>query len=210
MAVMDRAEIERQVAAAERRRRQAAERLAQNEQRLRALEEERAALEGDAVLARRGIEDFGEHLARLHEELRVVEVEEAKHALADAVRGRDQAVGEAAGAVAATLLALEGLQAARAAVQEAEQRLEGLDRDTSSSIPPESDQLDEPWEALVSVVRQESELRLERDLVEAAARSSNALAIEELPEHLRELARQRWRARRAEAAPNRRRLARPG
>jgi hypothetical protein len=72
---MDRSEVEAKLAAAEDRRREAEERLAQNLQRLEQLEEERAELLGASAIAKRGLADFDEYREQLHAQLAAIEVD---------------------------------------------------------------------------------------------------------------------------------------
>ncbi len=185
---MDRHEIEKKLAAAEARREEAARRLADNEERLAALEEERVSLLGSAEIARRGISDFEEHLERLNEKLAVLGIDEARADLTAAVEVRDHAVRQAADMLDASLNALQRLDQTRAALADAHARLHALDPGARDVLPPEPDTLDGKWTELAFVVREKLEGELEVDLIDAAAHSATLHAIDQLPEHLRELA----------------------
>lgn len=185
-----RREIEQKLAAAERGRREAEERLRKNADRLAEVEQERAVVLGDSVLAQRAVADFDEHLARLAEELAAVELAEARTVFEQALEVRNQSFVEATKAAGQLVAALASIDEARAAVDEAHRRLRQLDHEPTP-LPPEPSIFEEPWHQLAPLVEAELGRRLESEAVEAVARSMNFLLIEDLPEHLRELARQR-------------------
>jgi len=60
--------------------------------------------------------------------------------------------------------------------------------------PPEAETLSENWERLIERIRSDLGGALDRDLIEAAARSPSGIAIDDLPAHLRALATDRRRA----------------
>jgi hypothetical protein len=190
---VSREEIAQKLAAAERGRREAEERLRENTERLVEVEHERAAVLGDSALAERALADFDQHLARLAEELAAVEVEEARAAVDQALRRRNDTLDEAANAARQLIAALAAIDEARAEVAEAHRQLRVADRQ-AAPVPPEPSIFDEPWHELAPLVEAELGRRLESEAVEAVARSMNGRLIEDLPEHLRELARQRQQA----------------
>lgn len=166
-------------------------RLARAEEQLAAVEEQRHTLADEAAITRRAIADHEQLLEKLRGELAALHVEETHETFEKAVQARDHAVREAASALQWITTALEQLDTHRTAVAHAEQELRAIDPAASVSIPPESDTLDAAWEEILPLLRARLNERLEADLVEAAATSMLGNAIEELPEHLRELARQR-------------------
>ncbi len=188
---MERQQVEQKLATAEAQRAQAARRLAENEQRLAQLEDERVALLNGAEMARRGVSDFDEHLERLRSELAAVQIDEARADVVQSVRSRDQAVEQAAATFEASLVALRRIDQARVSVAEAHGRLRALEPTARESVPPEPDTLEEKWAEFASVFQERTGRQLETDLVDAAARSVTLRAIDELPGHLRELALQR-------------------
>jgi hypothetical protein len=107
------------------------------------------------------------------------------------VEARDLAVREAASALEWIRKVFEELDSRRAALEQAGREIRALDSEAAVSIPPEPDLLDAAWEAVIPLLRERLDKRLEADLVEAASASLRPNAIDELPEHLRELARQR-------------------
>jgi chromosome segregation ATPase len=166
-------------------------RLATAEEQLAEVEEQRHALAGEAAISRRAIADYQELLEKFRGELAALHVEQAHETFEKAVQVRDHAVREAASALEWITTALEQLDTRRTAVAQAEQELRAIDPGASVSIPPESDILDAAWEEILPLLRARLNERLEADLIEAAVASLGGRAIEELPEHLRELARQR-------------------
>jgi hypothetical protein len=190
---IDRKSVEEKLASTEARRRDAQAQLEQNAARLAELEEERAATLGKAKLAEQRAADLEVYLERLRQELAAVEVTEAQQAAQDALRARDAAITNAAEAAAQLVIAIEGIRSARANAREAHRRLRALDSRAPKALPPEKGEFDEQWRGLAPMVEAELNVRLESELVEAAARSSNHLIRESLPEHLRELAEKRRR-----------------
>lgn len=188
---MDRREVESKLVNADARRREARERLEQNAARLAELDDERAALVGESRLAERAAADYEEHLTRLRAELAAVEVSEARAAVRGAIEARDARIAEAAAAVSEVLAALERTSSARAELQKAHHHLRTIDADAPKVLPPEPTVFDDRWQRLAPLIEAELGVRLESELLDAAARSANPRAIDDLPEHLRELARQR-------------------
>ncbi len=178
---------------------EATTRLAQGEAQLAEVEEQRHTLAGEAVVNRRAIADFEKLLEESRRELAALHVREARQTLDKAVEARHLAVREAASALASIKTALQQLDERRAAVAQAEKELRAIDPEASITIPLEPALLDAAWDAVIPLVRARLEERLEIDLVEAAAASQRANAIDELPQHLRELARQRRNQRMREA-----------
>jgi hypothetical protein len=191
----DRKTVEQKLASTEARRRDAQAQLEQNAARLAELDEERSVTLGKAKLAEQRAADLEDYLERLRQELAAVEAAEAQQAAQEAVRAREAAVTNAAEAAAQLVVAIERIRSARAKAREAHQRLRALDSRAAKALPPETGEFDEQWRALAPMVEAELNVRLESELVEAAARSSNHLVLESLPEHLRDLAEKRRRDR---------------
>jgi chromosome segregation ATPase len=190
---MDRNEVEAKLAAAEDRRREAEERLAQNLQRLEQLEEERAELLGASAIAKRGLADFDEYREQLHAQLAAIEVDEARLAFEEALGGRDQALDRAAESLEDVVKAVAEVQAARQSVVETHRRLTKLDPAASRVVPSEPSTFEERWRDAAPLLESELNRKLEIEMINAAVRSPNSRAIDQLPEHLRELAQQRLR-----------------
>jgi hypothetical protein len=195
---MAQSEIEQKLRAAEDRIRSAKARLAEStarlakaEEELLTVEERRDKLTGEAVINRRAIADFQRVLEQSHQELSALHMDLARQTFDKAVEARDLALREAASALEWITKVFEELDSRRAALEQAGRELQALDSEATFSIPPEPDLLDAAWEGVIPLLRARLDERLEIDLVEAASVSLRANAIEELPEHLRELARQR-------------------
>jgi hypothetical protein len=192
-------QIEERIREASTRVTEATTRLATAEEQLALVEEQRHTLAGEAAISRRAIADHQELLEKLRGELAALHVEQAHETFEVALQARDHAVREVASALEWITTALEQLDTRRAAVAQAEHELRAIDPGVSVSIPPESDILDAAWEEILPLLRVRLNERLEADLIEAAIASVGGSAIEELPEHLRELARQRRNQRLREA-----------
>jgi chromosome segregation ATPase len=190
---LDPREVEEKLSILEVRRREAEASLQESADRLAALEDELATTLGKRKLAERQAADIDEYMERLHRELAAAKVADARDAVKEAVRVRDVAIEEASEAAAELGSAIERIASARDALQEAHKRLRNLDRQAPRTPPPEPCDFDERWRTLAPKVEAELGARLETELVEAAARSHNYLMVEQLPEHLQELARQRKR-----------------
>jgi hypothetical protein len=178
---------------------EATTRLERAEDQLAGIEEQRHTLAGEAAISRRAIADFQELLENSQRELAALHTQEAHHKLDRAVEARQLAVREAASALEWIKTALEQLDARRTAVAQAREELRAIDPEARLAIPPEPELLNAAWDALIPLLRTRIDERLEIDLVEAAVASQRANAIEELPQHLRELARQRRNQRMREA-----------
>lgn len=152
------------------------------------LEEELRELRGRLTLTRREVTDFEALLVQKQSELAESERAEAQRVYQEALDTRDQAAGRLAEAATQVLAELEAYDSAREAVAAA-QELAGA----PDGQEPEA--LAESWDQLVDAVRQRINEQFEDELVEAASRSLKPGAIEALPEHLREAARERARAR---------------
>jgi hypothetical protein len=89
-------------------------------------------------------------------------------------------------------------EAARSAWASADSRAKAigkeLDAPTAGEIEAGPDVMRESWERLCEEVRKRINEEFEEELVAAAARSPLGHAINDLPRHLQELARQRYRA----------------
>jgi hypothetical protein len=159
---------------------------------LAALERQRAEIESAASSVRATITGIERDLAQRREALATAERAEAKQAFDAAVADRDGKAVRLAQSLTKALDALEELDAARGAAAEAHGRLQQLYGPRKAEpLPREPRQLTEPWERLLERMRTEVDVHLVDELVEAAARSPLGHAIDDLPAHLREAARQR-------------------
>jgi chromosome segregation ATPase len=193
---MSRDDVERRMRVADATLQQAAERLETTEKRLGELDQEREAVVGESETARRALTELEQAIADLREELASVELEEARQALADSVAERDATIEQTAAALDTAVVLLEQIDRLRRAVTEASERVAALDSQTPRGravAPEEPDTLHDPWQRLVTVVKDQLDEELETDIIDAAARSNAPYAINALPEHLRAVAMERRR-----------------
>jgi hypothetical protein len=165
------------------------------------LEAQLSELRYGLTLARGALEAHQKQLDEKRAELEEAVAQEAQERFEQVKRERDAA--GAALAKAAELL-LERLaefdrsqDAARGAWATAHARDaadRGADLRCPSEITAEPEVLSEAWDRLCAEIRNRINERFEDELVDAASRSSLGGAIDELPLHLQELARQRRRA----------------
>ncbi|HZG34333.1 MAG TPA: hypothetical protein VEY87_00655 [Gaiellaceae bacterium] len=191
---MRREELERRLAAAEASAEEASARLERTQKRLGEIDDERATILGETEIARRALADLGDEIARSRDALAAFEVEEARVALTEAIRRRDQVLIDAAAALNTAVDLLQEIDARRAAVTEAREQLGQVEpRSRGDRAPEEPDVLHEPWQRMVATVKAQLDEALEIDIVEAAARSNAPSALNSLPQHLRVLASERRR-----------------
>jgi hypothetical protein len=167
--------------------------------RLAALSDELEQQEGRVTLTRRALADHRARISERLDELQEVNVVEASQVFEGIMEERERAamdIAESADGLLQRVEALERLnEAARAAWSEwaalGAGRGEDADRKRAAEIDLQPEVMHDAWARLSTKVRQTLDEQHERDLVEAAARSSGGLAIQDLPGHLQELARQR-------------------
>lgn len=191
----DRDELEQQAAALERDLEAAAAEARSAEETLARLKQSQSETAGRLTLASRAEADLQQRLGEVQTALRDAAREAAEHAFRETVAVRDATAKEAATAINRAIAKLENLDAARAAVQQA---ADVLTRAGARVAPPEPDEpaaFAEQWSRLEQLVREHVEWRLEEDLIEAAVGSAMGHAIDNLPIHLQQLARERRRAR---------------
>jgi hypothetical protein len=145
-------------------------------------------LTGKLALTRREVVDVEGRVAAKRTELARAEYD-------DAFQAREEAAARLAGAISEVLAGLGVYDQAHQAVA----ALDGHPDVRDAQAEPEV--ATEPWERLVGAVEQRIKEKFEDELVEAAARSQKPSAIQELPAHLREAARERTRARRRSRSP---------
>ena len=125
--------------------------------------------------------------------------EQARRVFEQVLQNRTEAgksVAEAAEVLLERLAALDGLrEEARSAWAAAQVRAKAvgkqLDPAAGAEVEADPEVMRESWDRLSQEVRKRIDEHFEDDLVEAAARSPMGRAISDLPEHLRQLARQR-------------------
>ena len=197
-------ELLAKVAALEREAQQAAARLREAEERAAALAGELAETDGRAKLERRAVADFEALIAEQRHALAAIEeYERACVAVETAARERDEAAGRVAAAATAILGHLDELATMRAAVESAHTELIHRFGRSAHELPPlpaEPQEFVEAWgalqERLGKGLREEIKANLDEELLEAAARSQFANAVNMLPPRLQEAGRRRWRERR--------------
>ncbi len=179
------------------RARQAAE---ESQAALSALDEQRQEREGRLALALRVQQGFERRLEEKRAELARAEVEAALEALKKALRDRDVAAEAFASAAQSVITRLQDFDTAQKGVEEARRAilLRGP-AEARAAVAELPDDLDaqpgvfaEALTTLVEIVSQRADHDLERDLVEAAARSPMGHDISRLPKHLQGLARERF------------------
>jgi colicin import membrane protein len=166
---------------------------------LSALDEQRLEREGRLALALRAEQDVERRLEEKRAELARAEAEAALEALKRALADRDVAAEAFASAARSVMLRLQAFDAAQESAENASQaflrrgpaeaRAEAAELSRNARAQPEV--FAEALSMLIETVRQRADHDLERDLVEAAARSPFGNDISTLPKHLQELARAR-------------------
>ena len=151
-----------------------------------------------ANLARQAGRQYEERLSELLSTLEKARLEAATSAFDDAVAERDELARFAVEAIGKTLIGIEQLDESRARLAAMQDDL--ATRGVKVTIGEDPQEFLEAWETLVTRVRETLQERLEDEMVEAAVYSSLSRAIEELPVHLQELARQRRKRAQQQAA----------
>jgi chromosome segregation ATPase len=192
------------VAALEREAQEAAARLREAEERATALANELAETDGRAKLARRAVADFEAVIAEQRRALAAVEEYEREcEAVEAAAKDRDEAAGRVAAAATAILRHMDELATLQAAVESAHTELVHRFGQSAYELPQLRAEPQEFVDALAALrrqlgeeLREEIQASLDEELLEAAARSQFANAINMLPPRLQEAGRRRWRERR--------------
>jgi hypothetical protein len=188
---MNRDDVEQQLTSATEQRQQALARLQAAEARAEELAEQQSAIRGEVSIAQRAVAEFTDQIARLEQAVAELRIEEAREAVAAAVRVRDDTAAKAAAAIDAALTLLEQLEEHRRAVADAAKRVRAVTATPGPLPPMEPAVLEEPLQRLEEFVRARSDDALMDDAVTAAATSPLGRAIHDLPVHLQELARRR-------------------
>ena len=182
--------LQRQIATLERGLRDAINKAETVETALEDLEGHRSELAGRLAIARQEEADYAARLETLREELARALEAEARARMLKAVGARDDAGTRAAEAIAQLIVSFERLDAARdelaERVAEAESHLQ-----RRPHIGPEPEKLEQEWARLIEFIGTRAQLRLDDQLVEAAASDPTGFEITKLPQHLQVLARKR-------------------
>ena len=184
--------LEREIATLERALRDARKQTDTVEAALDDLEGHRNELAGRLASARQAADDYAARLEQRRQELALALEAEAQAKLVEAADARNDAADRAAEAIAQLVVAVEGLEAARAATAERVAETASY-RGRQPTIDPEPENFAHEWTRLVDFIRERAQLALDDELVEAAASSPLGFEIDKLPEHLQVIARQRFR-----------------
>lgn len=190
----DRDELEQQAATLERDLEAAAAEARSAEETLERLKQSQSETAGRLTLAARAEADLKQRLVEVRTALRDAAREAAEEAFRERVAVRDAAAKEAATAINRAIAKLENLEVAREAVEQAAEEVGHAGGRVAPPVPDEPASFPEQWSRLEQLVRENVQWRLEEDLIEAAASSAMGHAIEDLPIHLQQLARERRRA----------------
>lgn len=189
------------LAALEQELERAHSRLREGQEAIDDLERRKAEAAGSVVVAERAIKELEQRLVEEREALaRAQRLAEAEREVSSRIDERDAAAKRVAHAVTQLLTTLDELAATRESVAEAQGAVRLLaGRSATRVAPPEPDELRQNWERLIERIRSDLGAELDRDLIEAAARSPFGNAINDLPPHLQRLAAERRRALRHES-----------
>ena len=142
------------------------------------------------------LSDYEARIGAKQAELAAAKRDEAAEAYNETFRAREEAAARAAQAATNVLAELEAYDQATRTLQELIDTMRSAPgEDFAAPDLEEPEVLREPWERLVEAMKRRINETFESELVEAAASSVMGKGIEDLPEHLRELAHVRRRAR---------------
>jgi predicted nucleic acid-binding Zn-ribbon protein len=161
-----------------------------------ALEAQLSGLKDRLAGTQGSLSEYEARIADKQAELAEAKRSEAAEAYQETFRAREEAAARAAQAATNLLAELEAYDQATRTLQEL---IDDLRRAPGEGFAApdleEPEVLREPWESLVAAVKLRINEMFESELVETAASSVMGKAIEDLPEHLQELAQSRRRAR---------------
>jgi chromosome segregation ATPase len=189
---IDANEIDKELARLEKELQRVGHLARKNDAALAALEEQRVEYAGRLRLAQQAEEDVKRRIEEKQVERQRAEDEAVIENYERAVGERESAAERFASAAGAAVAALAEYEAAQQRVVDALETVRSR-RAGGTSIKSEGEPtiVTQSLELLVDVVRKRLDTDLERDLVEAAARSPLGYDIKKLPAHLQVLARQR-------------------
>jgi hypothetical protein len=151
-----------------------------------------------ANVARQAGREYEQRLGELLTTLEKARLEAATAAFDDALAGRNEVARNAVETIGQALTSLEQLDEGR--IQLTAMQDELATRGVKVTIGDDPKELVAAWQAIVARVRRTIQEKLEDEMVDAAVYSSLTRAIDELPVHLQELARQRRKRAQQEAA----------
>jgi hypothetical protein len=182
--------LQREIASLEQAMREAAEEGDEAERVLDDLERRRNEAAGRLAIARQAGDSYAARLEERRQALARVLEAEAEANLREVIGGRDDAANRAAEAIVQLIASFERLDAARAATAERAAETESrLQR--RPEVGPEPAELEQEWARLIDFISTRAQLRLDEELVEAAASSPSGYDIDKLPQHLQVIARRR-------------------
>lgn len=198
----NRKNLQREIASLEKALGDAVKETGNAERALDELEGRRNEAAGRVAIARKAATNYAARLEERRQALAHALEAEAQARLLEAVEARDDAANRAAEAIAHLIASFERLEAARAATAE---RVEETESHSGrpAEVGPEPVELEQEWTRLIDFVRRRAQLRLDDELVEAAASSPTGFEINKLPQELRMIARQRRRELLRKASPAR-------
>lgn len=201
----NRKNLQREIASLEQALADAVKEAGNAERALDELEGHRNEAAGRVAIARQAATNYAARLEERRQALAHALDAEAQARLLEAVGARDDAANRAAEAIAQLIASFERLDAARA---ETAERVEETESHSGrrAEVGPEPVELEQEWTRLIDLVSGRSQLRLDEELVEAAASSPGGFEIDKLPQELRAIARRRRTElfRRASSARNQR------
>jgi chromosome segregation ATPase len=169
--------------------------LAETEEALEELARKQAEVAGTATSMRESVGELERDLAAKRQKLARAERERATRAFEKTVGTRDELARRLASRLVPVLEDIRALDAARSEAASAHETLKQLDGPRrAEALPPEPTELTEQWKRLIARVATELDDHLADELLDVAARSPLGHAIDDLPAHLHEAARQRRRS----------------
>jgi chromosome segregation ATPase len=162
-----------------------------------ALESQAADLQQRLAETRARLGENETRLAEKQAELAQAKREAAAERYQEAFRVREQAAARVAEAAERVLAELDGYDEATRTLRQVIDDMRAVTGDgvTAPDLEGDPEVLSGAWERLEERVRGRISEKLEDELVDAAAQSAMGHAIDDLPEHLREVAHARRRAR---------------
>jgi chromosome segregation ATPase len=186
--------LQREIATLERALREAAKQADTVQSALDDLEGHRNELSGRLATAREAASDYASQLDERRQQLARALRAEAQARLLEAVDLRDNAANRVAEGILQLIASFERLDAARDEVAErAAETHSHLGR--RPEVAPEPEELELEWARLIDFVREQAQLALDDELVDAAVSSPLGHEIQKLPDHLQVIARRRWQER---------------
>jgi predicted nucleic acid-binding Zn-ribbon protein len=160
---------------------------------------ELAALEGRLTLTRNARATHEQRLVERRASLKAALADDALRVFQEAMATREDVARQVAATAETLLDQIAAFESAREAAWEAFTTADAcaaevtkrLDPAMASEIEAVPEVLRDAWEKLVARVRRHIDAEFENELVDAAARSPLGHAIEDLPVHLRQLAKNR-------------------